>query len=379
MILFSLGLILPLAEQMNRQAVLWITESKPYPAALIFQYLRFLGNGEATNNLGVLYLRGIGVERDRERAIALFETAVTKGVVAGRYNLVLTMPNRFKTPKDVIQRQIALLNENIDLGDIPSHVLAAERLYYVNREEFVPDRETRKLSLLEIAARTGDADYLYQFGKELEVQAFEREDVGLMIKALLAYRRAFDNGNMRGAEALGSAWQIRQWDVEPNRADVLEKSEAEWTAIAAESGSITAQCRYGNRHFGWMDELTEMLGEPSRLEGRIERYLAQENPVSWITSLNYLQKCALAKKLSFPPNPPFGDTALYARKRRGSVTSLANSPQWANYYLGKLYALGLHVEKNLDKARNHFDRAARKGRFAQSDVWIAHLIRLQVQ
>ncbi|MEM9439330.1 MAG: hypothetical protein AAGA73_02695 [Pseudomonadota bacterium] len=122
-----------------------------------------------------------------------------------------------------------------------------------------------------------------------------------MIKALLAYRRAFDNGSMHGAEALGSARQIRQWDVEPNRSDVLEKSEDEWTAIAVESGSITAQCRYSNRHFGWMDELTEMLGEPSRLEGRIERYLVQEDPDSWTTSLNYLQKCALAKKLSFPP------------------------------------------------------------------------------
>ena len=185
---FSLGLVPPLAEQMNRQAVQWITESKPDPGRLVFHYLNFLGNGEAANNLGVLYLRGIGVEHDRERAIDFFETAVSKGVVAGRYNLVLTMPNRFKTPKETIQRQLALLEENVDLGDIPSHVLAAERLFYANREEYVPDRKTRKLALLQIAARTGDVDYLYQYGKELEVEAFKQEDAGLMISALRAGR-----------------------------------------------------------------------------------------------------------------------------------------------------------------------------------------------
>lgn len=378
-VVFSLGFVPPLAEQMNRQAVQWITESKPGPARLVFLYLDFLENSEAANNLGVLYLRGIGVERDRDRAIRFFETAVSKGVVAGRYNLVLTMPNRFKTPKDIIQRQLALLEKNVDLGDIPSHVLAAERLSYANREEFVPDRKTRKLALLQIAARTGDADYLYQYGKELEVEAFRQEDAGLMISALRAYRRAFDNGNMRGAEALGSARRIGEWDVEPNRADVLEKSEAEWTLIAAESGSITAKCRHGNQRFDWMDELSGMLGEPSRLQDRIDRYLARENPVSLATSIDYLQQCSRAKKLSFTASPPFGDVALYARKRRGSVTSLANSPEWANYYLGKLYALGLHVDEDIEKARAYLDQATEKGSFAESDVWIEYLARQRPQ
>ena len=373
LIIASPGLIAPLADQMNRQAVRWITEPAPYPAGLVFRYLHVLGNGEAANNLGVLYLRGIGVERDRERAIALFETAVGKGVVAARYNLVLTMPNRFRTPNDIIQRQLALLEENVDHGDIPSHVLAAERLYYANREDFVPDRETRKLALLEAAARTGDADYLYQYGKELEVQAFERDDAGLMIDALRAYRHAFDNGNMRGAEALGAARRISVWDAEPKRADVLEKSEDEWTLIAAQSGSITAKCRHGIRRFGWMKELSGLLDEPSRLQDRIDRYLAEENPVSPAMSLAYLRQCAEAKKIIFPVNPPFGDIALYARKRRGSVTSLANSPEWATYYLGKLYALGLHVEEDIDAALTYFDRTAKKGPFAQSEVWTTYL------
>ena len=375
---FSISLIPVVADQMNRQANRWIAEQNPLPARLVYSYLHLLGNGEATNNLGVLNLRGIGVERDRERAIALFEEAVTKDVVAGRYNLVLTMPNRFKTPKDIIERQLALLDENIALGDIPSHVLGAERLYYVNREALVPDRETRKLALLEAAARTGDPHYLYQYGKELEVQAFKQNDAATMILALRAYRDAFDGGDLRGAEALGSARSVR-WNATPSREEVLEKPESEWTLIAAEGGIITAKCRHGNGRFDWLDELSEFLSEPSKLKARTDRYLEQDSPVPWTTSIAYLRECARAKKIVFPPNPPFGDVALYARKRRGSVPALVNSPEWATYHLGQLHALGLHVEKDTDEARAYFEHAAAGGSFADSDAWIEYLDGLRPQ
>lgn len=372
MIVFSTGLIPAVADQLNRTAVRWIAENNAHAARLAFSYLYLLGNGVAANNLGVLYLRGLGVKRNRERAIALFEGAVTKDIVAARYNLTLTMPNRFKTPKDLIRRQLALLDENIALGDIPSHVLAAQRLYYVNREEFVPDRQARKLALLATAAQTGDPDYLYQYGKELEVQAFEQDDVPTMILALRAYRDAFDRGDLRGAEALGAARSI-QWDTTPSREEILERPASEWTLIAAKGGRITAKCRHAQGRFRRLDQLAEFLSEPSILNDRVDQHLDRENTVSWTTSLAYLQECARAKKITFPPNPPFGDVALYARKRRGSVTALANSPEWANYYLGQLHALGLHVERDIEKARAHFDRAAKGKTFAQSDSWIAYL------
>ena len=246
---FAIGLAPPLADRINRQAIALLIADSPAMARLLFGYLHLLGNGEATNNLGVVYLRGLGVERDRRRAIELFEDAVEKGVVAARYNLVLTLPNRNKTPDAVIERQLALLERNVALGDIPSHVLAAERLYYVNRERFVPDRKARKLELLEVAASSGDPDYIYQLGAELEVRAFVEEDAGMMTRALRAYRSAYDKGRIRGAEALGSARQLRDWDTVPSRAEVLEKTESEWTMIAAEGGSITAKCRHGLQRF----------------------------------------------------------------------------------------------------------------------------------
>ena len=92
------------------------------PACAVFSYLHFLGNWVAANNFGMLNFRGIGQKRNRERAVVLFEEAVKENIVASRYNLVLTMPNRFKTRKDIVERQIALLNRKIAEGDLPSHV-----------------------------------------------------------------------------------------------------------------------------------------------------------------------------------------------------------------------------------------------------------------
>lgn len=373
----SMGLIPAVADGMNRQAAQWVLENKPRPARAVFSYLHYLGNGEAANNLGVLNLRGIGQKRDRKRAVALFEEAVEKGTAAGRYNLVLTMSNRFKTRKDLVERQIALLDQNIAEGDLPSRVLAAERLYFTNRDQFVPNRKSRKLDLLKSAALSGDPDYLYQYGKELEVQALDNEDATMMIRAFQAYREAFDRGNMRGAEALGSARSIRNWDAEPSREEALGKSESEWTLIAAEAGSITAKCRYGNSQFRWISDLTDTLSNPSELTERVERYRSQVDMTFGEASIDFLKQCAKAKKLTWPTNPPFGDVALYASKRHGSVTSLANSPRWANYFLGQLHTIGLHVEKDFDKARAYFERAAKSGSFSGSKEWIEYLNRLQ--
>ncbi len=367
--LLLIGLVPPVADQINRQAIRLLSADNPEAARLLFGYLHALGNGDATNNLGVLYLRGLGVARDRKKAIAFFEEAVAKEVVQARYNLVWTMPNRFKTPEAIVERQLSLLEENVALGDIPSHVLFADRLYYVNREKFVPNRVVRKLGVLEIAARTGDPDYIYQYGEELELRAFKRDDAEMMARALRAYRSAYDRGNIRGAEALGSARSVAEWNTVPSREEILGKSEAEWTLIAAEGGSITAKCRHGGRRFDWIGEQDEMFADPLALREMVDRYLAQENPTPWTTSIAYLEECAAAERLRFPPNPPFGDTALYAIKIRGTVPSLFTSPLWANYHLGQLYALGIHVERDTAKAIAYF----RKGDISDAEAWIDFL------
>ena len=364
-----IGLVPPVADQINRQGIRLLSADNPRAARWLFGYLHVLGNGDATNNLGVLYRRGLGVERDRKKAIAFFEEAVGKEVVQARYNLVLTMPNRFKTPDAVVERQLSLLEENVALGDIPSHVLYADRLYYVNREKFVPNREARKMDVLEVAARTGDPDYIYQYGEELEVRAFKRDDAEMMARALRAYRSAYDKGNIRGAEALGSARSVAVWNTVPSREEILEKSEAEWTLIAAEGGSITAKCRHTSRRFDWIGEWDEMFADPLAQQEMIDRYLAQDNPTPWRTSIAYLEECAAAKRLRFPPNPPFGDTALYAIKIRGTVPALFTSPLWSNYRLGQLYALGIHVERDIAKAVAYFGRAE----ISDSEAWIEYL------
>lgn len=354
-----------------RQANALLGLSLSYPARLIYQYFHLLGNGAASNNLGVLYLRGMGARRDRDGARALFETAAAKGVQAARYNLVLTMENRHKTADNIIKRQLALLDQNVALGDIPSHVLLARRLGFTNRDQFVPNREARKLELLETAAETGDADYIFQLGQELEVQAFVQEDPYMMIKALQAYRQVYDLGHMEGAEMLAAARHIR-WNITPSRAEILEKSEDEWTLIAANAGRIAPKCRYGLIYFDRLPSLKQLTEDSDEAEWQIERFRATDDVELAKLSVSFLEACAPAKRVKFGPNRPFGDVALYARKMRSGAIALVNSPPRARLALGKLYAFGIHVKKSKAEAIKHF-RLLRRSDRARASAWIKYL------
>ena len=52
-----------------------------------FQALAASGDPRGENGLGVLYLRGHGLERNLERAVTLFRSAATKGLRAAEKNL----------------------------------------------------------------------------------------------------------------------------------------------------------------------------------------------------------------------------------------------------------------------------------------------------
>ena len=150
---------------------------------------------------------------------------------------------------------------------------------------------------------------------------------------------------------------------------MLGKTETEWLVIAAE-GSVTAKCRHGNRRFSWMKRTDEVLNNPSALQEMVNRYLEKENPTPWEIAIAHLEDCAKATKLRSRINPPFGDTALYARKRVGTLAAaLVNSPMWATLFLGQIYALGIHVERDRAKALTYFNRL----KTSSAKAWINYL------
>ncbi|MDJ0613463.1 MAG: hypothetical protein QNJ29_07270 [Rhizobiaceae bacterium] len=214
------------------------------------------------------------------------------------------------------------------------------------------------------AAATGDTDYIYQYGKELEVQAFVNNDAAMMAEALRSYRQVFDAGDMRGSEMLGAARTIRDWNLSPSRTEMLGIPAMEWTLAAARSGRVAAMCRYGIGRLKkripieWIEETSTQRPQPDIRPASKEEFIA------------FLEECARAKRIGFPPNPPFGDVALYARKRRGSSPGLANSPGWATTLLGKLYATGTLVEKDHALAMQYFQS---RPKFGDAKDWIAAL------
>ncbi|MDJ0613462.1 MAG: hypothetical protein QNJ29_07265 [Rhizobiaceae bacterium] len=140
-LLIGMSLLPPIANPAIKYANQRLLSSDHYLALSVYRYYANFGNANAINNLGVAYYRGLGVKRDKEHAVKFFQRATDKGSIQGRYNLVLTMENRFKTDKSIVEKQIKLLEANVAAGDIHSHVLYARRLYFVNRDEFVPNRE----------------------------------------------------------------------------------------------------------------------------------------------------------------------------------------------------------------------------------------------
>lgn len=64
-------------------------EKDPEIAANLFQRASELGSREATNNLGVMYAVGIGVQRDSDRAEKLFREAADKGEPNAEINIGL--------------------------------------------------------------------------------------------------------------------------------------------------------------------------------------------------------------------------------------------------------------------------------------------------
>ena len=76
------------ADEVDFDSAVRAAESGDYETALqMFQVMAANGDARGENGLGVLYLRGQGVERDIDRAAALFHSAAEKGLRTAQKNL----------------------------------------------------------------------------------------------------------------------------------------------------------------------------------------------------------------------------------------------------------------------------------------------------
>ncbi|EEA94395.1 sel1 repeat family protein [Pseudovibrio sp. JE062] len=247
------------ARHVNTLAARSVTNGNYTVPFYVFRYLSVFNNLDALNNLGVLHIRGLGVKRNRQTAQYYFTKAEARGHVVARFNLAKTLPSRSKTLEHILRAKIHLLLANVSLGDIPSHLLLADTLYFVRVEKILANHKQKKLEVLKVAAETDDPDYLRQYAEELEVQGFVLEDAAMIANAIKMYKQAYQRGSIVAAERLGSVRNIRDWDYPVSRADLLEYPKAEWTRIAAKKGRIAAVCKAGLTGFGPMRKLISQM------------------------------------------------------------------------------------------------------------------------
>jgi TPR repeat protein len=319
------------------------------------------GNPAAMNVLGVALRRN---RETRDQAQALFERDAELGEVGARYNLAVILPDKFDTDPAIIKKRLELLQANVAHGDIPSMVELGNSLYYVNRDAFVQDRETLQHKLYAQAADTGDADYLVIYGKALWKDIRGGADPARVNPALAALKAAYEAGDPRGAETIGSILEGRTGGVIPAISpDWTERDPLIWYRHAGDMGLATARCALGLAVFrtgDWVRTADMSLIERHFRAGPVILGNAHETVQR---AMDDLEHCATSPKRKRRSNPPFGNETLYLYKQHGTYTSMSTQPGWANMTLGVLYGYGIGVERDRDRALGYLDIAANRENF----------------
>ncbi len=320
----------------------------------------------AQNNLAVILLRS-REPGSTARAEALLEQAAAQGHIQARYNIALRIPYRFNTDPELVERQIDLLQQNVAEGDVHSMALLAARLGFVNRAQFVSDREALELILLEQAAASDDPEYLYQYGKALwnRVRNMppDRQDAGrrlIMEKAADALLRSYELGEARAAQRLSNMVDERNVAPLTDRlaAAGMPTKALDWLELAAEGGLDYGACHYAHEVLGivWPDDLENMrLDEIS--QNIITRSLTYPPEIRQ-KALAYAEACAT------PPERPgfraraFGDEGIYRAKYRGTWPAMLDSRGQNDVLLGVIAGLGVFGPVDPEKAAFHMNRAA---------------------
>jgi TPR repeat protein len=314
-----------------------------------------LGNPVAQNNLAVVYLRSRR-PGSSEQAKELLEAAAAQNLIQARFNLVLTLPNKFDTDPAIIRRQIDLLEANVLAGDVHSMVLLARRLYFVNRDAYVDDRHSYRLTLYETAALSDDPDYLYQYGHQIW-EDYRRDHPADLVTAAKMFVQAAALGEPRGAHGLGRMLE------EAGTQDVvaylilegLPVSPLYWYDQAAAGGLRASACAYGRFVFA---DFTR--GEPvvSSLNGYrlwVRGELSNIPDQTLRQGLAHLDDCGTLRPRRAGPSRVFGEEALYRTKMRGTWPGTHGWAGQADRVHGLI--LGFGPDQDLVQSRAYLERA----------------------
>lgn len=316
------------------------------------------GNAVAQNNLALILRRSRGRD-NRERSDALLEAAAEQGLPQAAYNVAIHLPHRWDTEPGIIQRQLDLLTPLAASGDPHAAAQLGRFLYYRNRSDYLPNSKHTQIEMFHLAAQSDDPEYAYVYADAL-LELARGEYTHLFPQAAEALLVAHEMGEPRAAKAIAGAIYMGEDWVAP----VLEHTEygndpLAWLDHAARSGMRTAACSYALRVLRPIDRLDDDL-EIGDLTRRLSDLRLAVDPTVFERAEAHLVTCytpSRARRVG-RSNPAFGEPALYAKKYRGTWSSLANSPGYARVASGVIAGFSPFDIWDPNAARAHF-RAAR--------------------
>jgi TPR repeat protein len=156
-------------------------------AFALFQEPAIAGMARAQNNLGLLYVRGEGVEQDYERAAQMFQFAAEQGLHAAMTNLGVMYENGFGVPVDEVRaHELYKMGGRKEVGHEVTlqFPLYEPRLLPLNPSEGVPEA---------LRKRAGLGDPLAQFQMAwllLQDPQITRQDMALAVQSMQAAAQA---------------------------------------------------------------------------------------------------------------------------------------------------------------------------------------------
>ena len=337
-------------EATNQRALQALDDGNPFKAVRLLKPLARLGYADAQNNLGVVRLRGLDGDRDRDEGIRLLQSAEAQGHPVAGYNLARLAENRHKTPLSDVAVTLDRLAPLVEQGDPHAAAEMARHLYFNNRAELVDQIEERRIALYRTAAASGDPTYQYLYARELWKSA-QSEDFDVMRAAVSAMQIAAKAGEPRAMLHMGDMhWQSRQAFKDSFVEGYPGGDRYAWWSRGADAGEPAAACRYAMNIFRPLKANTEPLPvhDGPRPELDAQTRLA----------LTYLQTCSEVGKRPRRANPVFGNPALYLGRRFGGFESLDSSKSSALLYLGLLRLEGRLIERDAALGRMLLEAAS---------------------
>lgn len=283
------------AEALFQQALmldnhdLW-PQQRDYPrVAALYEQAMKLGHWKAQFNLAGLYLRGIGVPQDIEKAISLTEDLMQKGVPAAWDNMGAYYMGGVGSLEQDATVAYAFWQKAADMGSMAAQTYIGAKLLAASDQP--PEAWANRnvgMKMLECAYAQEYAKAAYELGMEYTVLG--RADKTKKAQALKYFQQAIIWGSQEAANALASDFDLGPSDKTSSVVAEVDKSRSERYAILSDALSRNPDLRFPN-----LDKVLPL--PPAKLP------LWNGDKETLINAAN-----AVATKPAAPPEPALSET-----------------------------------------------------------------------